>query len=61
VSALEERVDLIRVLNGKTERIAGTDADIVRSLSLHLVHFETNHEKGAACAAPFVYLNKDDQ
>jgi plasmid stabilization system protein ParE len=30
VSALEERIDLIRVLNGKMERIAGMDADVVR-------------------------------
>jgi hypothetical protein len=30
VSALEERIDLVRVLNGKMERIAGMDADVVR-------------------------------
>ena len=29
-SALEERVDLSRVVNGKTERIWGTDADVTR-------------------------------
>jgi hypothetical protein len=28
-SALEERVDLFRVVNGKLERIGGTDADVV--------------------------------
>jgi hypothetical protein len=31
VSALEERIDLIRVVNGKSERIAGTDADVIRN------------------------------
>jgi hypothetical protein len=30
VSALEQRIDLFRVLNGKSERIFGTDAHIVR-------------------------------
>jgi hypothetical protein len=30
VSALEERVDLSRVVNGKMERIWGTDADVTR-------------------------------
>src|SRR4051812_379517 len=29
-SALEERLDLFRVVNGKKERIWGTDADVVR-------------------------------
>ena len=30
MSALEERVDLVRVVNGKTERIAGTETDVFR-------------------------------
>jgi hypothetical protein len=29
VSALEERVDLVRVVNGKMERVAGADADVM--------------------------------
>src|SRR5206468_7862043 len=30
MSALEERIDLVRVLNGKMERIAEMDGDVVR-------------------------------
>jgi hypothetical protein len=43
-SALEERVDLFRVVNGKMERIWGTDADVTRyhwhTLSLVAKHDE---------------------
>jgi len=31
------------------------------ALLYSLIHFWTNHEKGAACATPFAHLNKDDQ
>jgi len=43
-SALEERVDLFRIVNGKKERIWGTDADVVRD-RWHLLELQANDDQ----------------
>jgi hypothetical protein len=43
-SALEERVDLFRVIKGKKERIWGTDADVFRD-RWHLLEFQANDDQ----------------
>lgn len=43
-SALEERVDLFRVVNGKMERIWGTDADVTR-YHWHKLGLVTEHDQ----------------
>jgi hypothetical protein len=43
-SALEERVDLFRVVNGKKERIWGTDADVARN-RWHLLELQANDDQ----------------
>jgi hypothetical protein len=43
-SALEERVDLFRVVNGKMERIWGTDADVTRYL-WHTLGLVAKHDE----------------
>ena len=43
-SALEERVDLFRIVNGKKERIWGTDADVVRD-HWHLLELQANDDQ----------------
>jgi hypothetical protein len=43
-SALEERVDLFRVVNGKMERIWGTDADVTR-YHWHKLGLATEHDQ----------------
>jgi hypothetical protein len=43
-SALEERLDLFRVVNGKKERIWGTDADVVRD-RWHLLELQANDDQ----------------
>jgi hypothetical protein len=43
-SALEERVDLFRIVNGRKERIWGTDADVVRD-RWHLLELQANEDQ----------------
>jgi hypothetical protein len=43
-SALEERVDLFRIVKGKKERIWGTDADVVRD-RWHLLELQVNDDQ----------------
>ena len=43
-SALEERVDLFRIVNGKKERIWGTDADVVRD-RWHVLELQANDDQ----------------
>lgn len=43
-SALEERVDLFRIVNGNKERIWGTDADVVRD-RWHLLELQANDDQ----------------
>jgi hypothetical protein len=43
-SALEERVDLFRIVNGTRERIWGTDAEIVRD-RWHLLELQANDDQ----------------
>ena len=43
-SALEERVDLFWIVNGKKERIWGTDADVVRD-GWHLLELQANDDQ----------------
>jgi hypothetical protein len=43
-SALEERVDLFRVVNGKKERIWGTDADVAPN-RWHLLELQANDDQ----------------
>ena len=43
-SALEERVDLFRIVNGKKERIWGTDADVDRG-RWHLLELQANDDQ----------------